>query len=226
MARTIRLNTADGTVSTGSGLTQAQVETIVDDKARWILAYEKVYNRNAVPAGWLPLIPASALDQNAASSYHCSLIGFGPSSGNDRLEIRFLNGTSPMSATSSWTYWSTTGTNNTTFSSGQFTPSQNSNDSTGIGDAMNHKELTWWFGRADGPGQSRNMVTLEYKHYVPAPGGYQSYGGYGYHTIVLGQTNTNVWDNIEFGFGGGAFLATNNVDPVIQVYKQLRAPAS
>lgn len=91
---------------------------------------------------------------------------------------------------------------------------------------MNHKELTWWFGRTDGPGWNRNAVTLEYKHFVPAHGGYQSYGGYGFHSMVLGQTTTKVWDNIEFGFGGNAFLAPNNVDPVIQVYKQLRAPAS
>ena len=60
MARTILLNTADGS-SSSSGLTQAQVETIVDDKARWVLAYEKVYNRNAVPSGWLPLIPKLSL---------------------------------------------------------------------------------------------------------------------------------------------------------------------
>ena len=44
MARTIRLNTATGAAAGGAaGLTTADVEKVVEDKARWILDYEKDY---------------------------------------------------------------------------------------------------------------------------------------------------------------------------------------
>ena len=104
MARTIRLNTTDGSgAAAGGALTQAQVETIVDDKARWTLAYEKVYDRNNIPSGWLPLLSADILDQDAASSYHVSMMGFGPNSGAAQMDIRFRNGTSAVANNSRWT---------------------------------------------------------------------------------------------------------------------------
>ena len=43
MARTIRLNTSTGAAAGGAaGLTTADVERVVEDKARWILDYEKI----------------------------------------------------------------------------------------------------------------------------------------------------------------------------------------
>ena len=232
MARTIRLNTTDGSgAAAGGALTQAQVETIVDDKARWTLAYEKVYDRNNIPSGWLPLLSADILDQDAASSYHVSMMGFGPNSGAAQMDIRFRNGTSAVANNSRWTGFARYGQNsgwstNTTFSSGQFKPSTYVNDSVAGGEAMNHKEMTWWFGPKTAPGKGRNQVSLEYKHFVPEYGGYQSYGGHSFHSFIIGSNSNANWDNIEFGFGGGAFATPADVDPVIQVYKQLRAPAS
>ena len=232
MARTIRLNTTDGSgAAAGSGLTQAQVETIVDDKARWTLAYEKQYERNSIPSGYLPLLSTDVLDQDTASSYHISMIGFGPNSGTAQMDIRFRNGTSAVSGSSRWTGFARYGNNNgwstnTTFSNGEVKPSIYVNDSVASNEAMNHKEMTFWFGPTNAPGKGRNQVTLEYKHFVPEYGGYQSYGGHSYHSFLIGSNSTANWDNIEFGFGGGAFFAPNDVNPVIQVYKQLRAPAS
>ena len=54
MARTIRLNTSTGAAAGGgaAGLSTADVERVVEDKARWILDYEKDYG-NDIPNGWL-----------------------------------------------------------------------------------------------------------------------------------------------------------------------------
>ena len=58
MARTIRLNTSTGAAAGGgaAGLTTADVERVVEDKARWILDYEKDYGNN-IPNWMDPLIP-------------------------------------------------------------------------------------------------------------------------------------------------------------------------
>ena len=68
---------------------------------------------------------------------------------------------------------------------------------------------------------------MEYKVFVPANGGYQSYGSHSFHSFFLGNNGNDNWDNIEFGFGG-AFYANSlaSCNPVVQVYRQLRAPAS
>ena len=69
MARTIRLNTSTGAAAGGAaGLSTADVERVVEDKARWILDYEKDYG-NDIPTGWIPLIPT--VDFDNCFSYKC-----------------------------------------------------------------------------------------------------------------------------------------------------------
>ena len=68
---------------------------------------------------------------------------------------------------------------------------------------------------------------MEYKVFVPAPGGYQSYGSHSFHSMLIGNNSGNNWDNIDFGFGGAYYSnASLSCNPVVQVYRQLRAPAS
>ena len=70
MARTIRLNTSTGAAAGGgaAGLNTADVERVVEDKARWILDYEKDYGAT-IPNGWLPLIPAIDFDNCFRTRY-------------------------------------------------------------------------------------------------------------------------------------------------------------
>lgn len=231
MARTIRLNTASGAAASSgsSGLSQAQVETVVEDKARWILAYEKDYSSSGIPTGYLPLIPT--VDFNNVSVYHCIMRGFGPSSGNTRLQFKIMNGTNPISGNSSWSYQAVYGTSqyngtgsNTSFNNGIFEPSAWNNDSHATGNAQNLKEVTFFINRSDAPNDGRRSLEVNYLAYVPATGGYQGNASRSFHTIFTSAD----FDKIEFGFGGGSFYDPSNAatTPTVQVYKQLRAPAT
>ena len=51
---------------------------------------------------------------------------------------------------------------------------------------------------------------MEYKVFVPAPGGYQSYGSHSFHSMLIGN-NGNNWDNIDFGFGGAFYSNASNL---------------
>ena len=64
---------------------------------------------------------------------------------------------------------------------------------------------------------------VDYLAYVPATGGYQN-ASRSFHTIFTSAD----FDKIEFGFGGGNFYDPSNAatTPTVQVYKQLRAPAT
>ena len=37
---------------------------------------------------------------------------------------------------------------------------------------------------------AQNRVSLEYKHFVPEYGGYQSYGGHSFHSFIIGSNST------------------------------------
>lgn len=236
MARTIRLNTASGgaAASGGSGgLGQSDVERIIDDRVRGTLVYEKEYT-TSVPSGYVPLIPAANLNQDTDATYHCFIRGFGPSSGSARMSIRFRNAGSNVSGSSQWTYWAVYGTSqyngtgsNGNFSNGEFQPSQWTYDSVASGGAQNMKEIIFHVNSTTAPSDGRNRVEMEYKVFVPAPGGYQSYGSYSFHSLLIGGNSANNWDSIDFGFGGQYYgNSSASCNPVVQVYRQLRAPAS
>ena len=231
MARSIRLNTASGAAASSgsSGLSQAQVETVVEDKARWILAYEVDYSGSGIPSGYLPLIPT--VDFDNVSAYHCVMRGFGPNSGNTRLQFRFMSGTNPIAGSSSWSYQAVYGNSqyngtgsNTSFNNGNFEPSQWTNDSHATGNAQNHKEVTFFINRSNAPSSGRRALDVDYLAYVPATGGYQGNASRSFHTIFTSAD----FDKIEFGFSGGSFYDPSNAatTPTVQVYKQLRAPAT
>lgn len=235
MARTIRLNTAGGgAAASSSGLGQADVERIIDDRVRGTVVYEKEYT-SSVPSGYVPLIPKSALNQDTDATYHCFIRGFGPNSGGTRMTIRFRKGTSSVPGSSNYTYWANYGTSgssngtgtNGNISGGSFEPSAWSYDSVASSGAQNMKEIIFHVNAKDSPTDGRNRVEMEYKVFVPANGGYQSYGSHSFHSFFLGNNGNDNWDNIEFGFGG-AFYANSlaSCNPVVQVYRQLRAPAS
>ena len=231
MARTIRLNTSTGAAAGGgaAGLSTADVERVVEDKARWILDYEKDYGAT-IPNGWLPLIPA--IDFDNCFSYKVLIRGFGPSSSSTRLDVRFMSGTSPISGTSNYNSqgnYNTSASNNgfganSTFNNGNYQPSSPTNDSAGTGGAQNMKEFIFFFNRSDAPNNGRRYCSFTYIVYPPQAGGYQSFGSRSTHEIIASQD----FDNMTFGFSGGAFYspASASVTPVVQVYKQLRAPAS
>tara|TARA_B000000557_G_scaffold110696_1_gene89881 strand:+ start:10008 stop:10700 length:693 start_codon:yes stop_codon:yes gene_type:complete len=230
MARTIRLNTATGAAAGGAaGLTTADVEKVVEDKARWILDYEKDYG-DSIPSGWLPLIPA--IDFDNCFSYKVLIRGFGPNSGTSRMDVRIQSGASPISGTSNYNSQGNYNTNgssngfgaNSTFSNGNYQPSSATYDSASTGGAQNMKEFVFFFNRSDAPNTGRRYFSFTYIVYPPQAGGYQQYGSRSTHEIIASQD----FDNIAFGFSGGAFYSPTSasVTPVIQVYKQLRAPAS
>lgn len=235
MARTIRLNTASGGAagSGGSGLGQADVERIIDDRVRGTVVYEKEYT-SAVPSGYVPLIPASALNQDTDATYHCFIRGFGPNSGSSRMTIRFRKGSSGVTGSSAWTYWANYGTSsgngtgsNGSMSAGGFEPSPWGNDSVASTGAQNMKEIIFHVNAKNSPSDGRNRVEMEYKVFVPAQGGYQSLGSHSFHSFCLGNNSSDNWDNIEFGFGGNFYANSSaSCNPVVQVYRQLRAPAS
>jgi len=231
MARSIRLNTASGAAASSgsSGLSQAEVETIVDDKARWILDYEVDYSSSGIPTGYLPLIQSVDFDNVAA--YHCIMRGFGPSSSQTRLQFRIMSGTSPISGSSQWSYQAVYGTSsgngtgsNTSFSNGIFEPSAWTNDSVATSGAQNHKEITFFFNRSDAPNDGSRCFEADYIAYVPNRGGYQSWASRSLHSIEASSD----FNKIEFGFSGGSYLdpSTAETTPTVQVYKQLRAPAT
>ena len=230
MARTIRLNTASGVAASSgsSGLSQAQVETIVDDKARWVLHYEKDYSGSGIPTGYLPLL--ESIDFDNVFAYHCVLRGFAPSSSSTRMQFRIMNGNNPISGSSSWSYQAVHGNSqyngagsNTNFSSGQFQPSAWGNDSVATGGGQNHKEITFFFNRLNAPSSGYRYFEADYLVYVPATGGYQSYGSRSFHSIYA----SGDFNKIEFGFGGTYYDPSNaSTTPTVQVYKQLRAPAT
>lgn len=231
MARTIRLNTASGAAASSgsSGLSQAQVETIVDDKARWILAYEADYSSSGIPTNYLPLIPT--VDFDNVSAYHCVMRGFGPSSSNTRLQFRLMSGTSPIAGSSAWSYQAVYGNSqyngtgsNTSFSNGLFEPSQWVSDSYATGNAQNHKEVTFFINRSNAPSSGRRAMDMDYLAYIPATGGYQGQASRSFHTIYA----SGDFDKIEFGFSAGSYYDPSNAatTPTVQVYKQLRAPAT
>lgn len=230
MARTIRLNSATGAVASAgsSGLSQSQVETIVDDKARWILDYEVDYSSGGIPQGYLPLIQSVDFDNVAA--YHCIMRGFGPSSSQTRMKFRIMSNTSAIAGSSNWSYQavygvsSTNGTgSNTSFSNGMFEPSAWSNDSVASGGAQNHKEITFFINRSDAPNDGKRCFEADYIAYVPARGGYQSWASRSLHSV---RTSSD-FNKIEFGFGGSYYDPSNaETTPTVQVYKQLRAPAT
>ena len=70
------------------------------------------------------------------------------------------------------------------------------------------KEIIFHVNAKDSPTDGRNRVEMEYKVFVPANGGYQSYGSHSFHSFFLGNNGNDNWDNIEFGFGG-AFYANS-----------------
>ena len=235
MARTIRLNTAGGgAAASSSGLGQADVERIIDDRVRGTVVYEKEYT-SSVPSGYVPLIPAANLNRDTDATYHCFIRGFAPNSGSARMSIRFRNGSSNVSGSSQWTYWANYGTSgggngtgsNTNFSNGELQPSVWTYDSTASGGAQNMKEIIFHLNSSTAPSDGQNRVEMEYKVFVPAPGGYQSYGSHSFHSMLIGNNSGNNWDNIDFGFGGAYYSnASLSCNPVVQVYRQLRAPAS
>lgn len=230
MARAIRLNTASGaTASSGSsGLSQAQVETVVEDKARWILAYEADYSSSGIPTGYLPLIQTVDFDNVAA--YHCIMRGFGPTSSQSRLQFKIMSGSSDIAGNSNWSYQAVYGNSqyngtggNTSFSNGNFQPSAWTDDSVATGGAQNHKEITFFFNRSTAPSNGSRYFEADYLVHVPAPGGYQSYGSRSFHKINASAE----FNRIDFGFGGTFYDPTNaGTTPSVQVYKQLRAPAT
>ena len=209
MARTIRLNTSTGAAAGGAaGLTTADVERVVEDKARWILDYEKDYG-NDIPTGWIPLIPT--VDFDNCFSYKAVIRGFGPSSGTTRMDIRLTNGGGPISGSSNYSSQGIYGVSgssnafgaNSSFNSGQYQPSSATYDSVGTGGAQNMKEFTFFFNRSDAPNSGRRYFSFEYVVYIPAVGGYQSYGSRSRHDVVASQD----FDGFSFGFGGAHFIA-------------------
>ena len=232
MARSIRLNTASGAAASSgsSGLSQAEVETIVNDKVRWTLHYEVDYSSSGIPSGgYLPLI--ETVDFDNVSAYHCIMRGFGPNSGTTRLQFKLMSGTSSISGNSNWSYQAVHGTSqyngtgsNTSFSNGTWEPQAWNNDSVGASGAQNHKEIIFYFNRSDTPNNGRRKFQADYRVYVPEHGGYQNYGSRSFHSINA----SGDFDKIEFGFSGGTYYdpATASTTPYVQVYKQLRAPAT
>ena len=222
MARTIRLNSADGSAASSGGLTAANVTTQIQDQAQWTLDREQVFTDT--PATQKHLVFEA--DFENVASYHCILKGFTDSSGAGLFRLHFMEGGQNIGGNSQWTYTgrygTTWGQSNTTFGSGEFYPQTSQNDSYQEG--SNFRELLFHINNNEADSNGRRYVNIEYKAYVPWFGGYQSYSQHWMHYINCASD----WDNVKFDMNGQNFAAPSQVklNPVIQVYKQLRAPAS
>lgn len=222
MSRTIRLNSTDGSAASSGGLTTADVTTQIQNQAQWILDREKVFT--STPDQQKHLLFEA--DFENVASYHCILKGFTDYNGAGLFRLHFMEGASNIGGNSQWTYvgrnGSTWGQSNTTFGSGEFYPNNSNTDSYQEG--SNFRELFFHINNNEVDSNGRRYVNVEYLCHVPWFGGYQSYAQHWWHYINCASD----WDNVKFDMNGQNFSSPSQVklNPVIQVYKQLRAPAS
>lgn len=225
MARTIRLNSASGGGGEAAGLTAADVTTQIQDQAQWILDREKVYT--TIPSGSEKQLLVTP-DFDNVTTYHCILKGWADESSASQILFQFQSGENNISGNSSWSYHgrysNTPTTGNTTFSNGYFYPAAGQVNTGWYQGGTNIHEFKIHINNNDVASDGRRKLGIEAWNFVPDTGGYQSYSYHIYHTIYAAQE----WDNIKFWFDGSNYATADNMsmNPTIQVYKQLRVPAS
>lgn len=209
---------ADG----GGGLTTAQVQTLIDtsidNKSQWILDREQTWS--GAPGSTEDLLVN--VDFDAVQSYYCIVRGFARSA-SSRLGLLVQYDGTNITGSSQWSfagqYGSTNQSTNMTFSSGTWEPSANGYDSYQNG--PNTKILIFHLGGDTGyDAAAKRYFEMEYRAFVPAMGGYQSYYEQSYHSVYT----SDYWNGIKLN---GPFVdSTSYANPIVQVYKQLRVPAS
>lgn len=218
----ITIGSGGGGSGGGGGLSSAQVQSLIDtsinDKSQWILDREESWDTTPLSTEDLLV----DIDFDEVQSYYCIVRGFAKS-GSSRFNLLIQNDGTTISGSSQWSfagqYGSNNQQNNTTISNGNWEPSQNGYDSYQNG--PNTKILIFHLGGKTGyDGAAHRYFEMEYRAFVPAMGGYQSYYEQSYHSVYTSAT----WNGIKLN---GPFVDTTSyTNPIVQVYKQLRVPAS
>lgn len=227
MARIVRTNSASGgVVSSGAGLSSSEVQALIDtsinNKVQWILDYEEAFSSTPNASTKHRLL--EDVDFDAVSSYYCVIKGFASANTNDRIRLHIQNNGTNITSTALWgyhgTYGGTSFSSNTSFTQGEWELSGQTNDTYYNG--MNAKVFVFHLNDTSQTNGTHHFA-CEYTGLVPERGTPSS------GNITTHMVNTQAdWNGIKFDFGGTNYGAIANTltTPIIQVYKQLRVPAT